>query len=181
MFMPPTPPAVSSAPPKLESNGVSLVATRRYYLAVAQMIDDLSRKSKNTADYNKSAAWHDTFAKRIEELPTQYVDSDMVKYGANQTAKLRALSYSLRGMIVQVNALESGMSYITNFGGGGWWGGGGGSTDSNVAALRAQQAEAVAKDGARRLEIWESTDQDRRAILKLMNDRYHVDLERPIR
>jgi hypothetical protein len=181
MFMPPTPPPPQAAPPKLEANGASISATRNYFQMVNQILDELKRKIKNLDDYNKSAAWHDSFAKSIEQLSTRYVDPDMVKYAQTQVAKLKTLSHSLRGTVVEVSALQGGTVYIANYSGGfGWWGGGGNSVsvESNVAKIRTQQADIVAKDATRRFDIWESTNTDRDDILKLMQQRYKVDMAR---
>jgi hypothetical protein len=185
MFMPPVPSPKPPAEPKMESNGVSLASTQKYFNRVNQIIDDVRKKTKNvvSADdlattidrYNKAHMQFDTAAKQIENVPPRYVDADMVKYAEGAANKLRVLAASMHGVVVDVDALQSGMAYLAT---GGLWGG---SIDSNVTAIRQKQAEAVAADANRRNEILLTLDSDRREILRLMNDRYKTDFSKPIR
>jgi hypothetical protein len=186
MFMPPVPSPKPPAEPKLEANGVSPQSTQKYFNRVNQIVDDVRKKTKNvvSADdlattidrYNKAYQQFDTAAKQIDNIPTRYVDPDMVKYGENMASKLQTLAMSMHGVIVDVNAMQSGMAYLAT---GGFWGGG--AIDSNVASIRQKQADAVAADANRRNEILFSLDSDRREILRLMNERYKMDFSKPIR
>ncbi|HLW68843.1 MAG TPA: hypothetical protein VKS79_26260 [Gemmataceae bacterium] len=185
MFMPPVPSPKPAKEPTLEANGVSLQATQKYFNRVNQIVDDVRKKTKNavSADdlgvtidrYNKAYQQFDTAAKQIDGTPARYVDPDMLKYGENMAAKLHTCAMSMHGVIVDVKAMQSGMAYLAT---GGIWGG---SIDSNVAATRQKQAEAVAADANRRNEILFSLDSDRREILRLMNERYKADFSKPIR
>jgi hypothetical protein len=186
MFMPPVPSPKPAAEPTLDANGVSLQATQKYFNRINQIVDDVRKKTKNavSADdlavtidrYNKAYQQFDTAAKQIDNIPARYVDPDMLKYGENVAAKLHTCAMSMHGVIVDVKALQSGMAYLAT---GGLWGGG--SLDSNVAATRQKQADAVAADASRRNDILFSLDSDRREILRLMNDRYKTDFSKPIR
>jgi hypothetical protein len=183
-----------SAPDATTSNGgISKEATRRYYVAVSQMLDDLGRATKQATDFEKTtrktdrgksayeqtATWHDRYADRIDALPTEYVDPEVVKFAQSVAARLRVLAYSLRGVVVEVGALGTGLSAAAVGSGGGWFGGSGGSVaiESNVAELRAKQAEIVRQDAKRRLDIWESIQQDRRALVKSVGGRYKLELD----
>jgi hypothetical protein len=175
------------------SGGISNEATRRYYVAVSQMLDDLGRATKEATDlntirrttdrgktrYEKTATWHDRFADRIEALPTEYVDPEVVKFAQSVAARLRVLAYSLRGVVVEAGALGTGLSTSVYGSGGGWFGGSSGSVavESNVAELRAKQAEIVREDAKRRLDIWESIQQDRRALVKSVGGRYKLEVD----
>jgi hypothetical protein len=182
LFAPPPPqPPPTPAGPKLV-NGVNVDLTKKYYQTIDRMLSDLQRQSKNIKNYEKTAHWHEVYADRIESLDTRYVDPDMVKFGNGLLAKLRSLAYSLKGAIVQVDALEKGMAGTVVVAGSssGWFHGGSSSIQSNTNAmeLRTQQAEIVRKDAVRRLEIWEKIDQERRDVLKLVRERYDIDLSR---
>jgi hypothetical protein len=186
IFTPPLPSPKPAAEPKLEANGVSLQATQRFFNSVNRIIDDVRQRTRSLVtddlattirNYNNAATRFETAAKQIESVSTRYVDSDMVKFGDTQAAKLRALAMSMRGVVIDVNALESG---TTVFWTGGWWWGGG-AIDTNIPAIRQKQAETVANDANRRLEIMAWMDSDRTQILRLMNERYKTDLSKPIR
>jgi len=45
-------------------------------------------------------------------MSTRYVDPDMVKFGQTVATRLRVISASLRGVAVNVDALNSGLTYI---------------------------------------------------------------------
>src|SRR5262249_17606659 len=113
IFMPPPPDLMAkAAAPKLEDNGVSIDATRRYYQAIVPMLVDLQKRSKNITDYPKTATWHETYSARIENMSTRYVDPDMVKFGDSIAERLRAIAYSLRGASAQADALQQGKVYL---------------------------------------------------------------------
>src|SRR5262249_55251722 len=75
-----------------------LTATAQYFDAVQQLLQDLRRKLRSADDYNRTALWHETYAKRIHDLPRQGVDEEMLEYGAKIASQLWALSNSLRGV-----------------------------------------------------------------------------------
>lgn len=179
LFMPPTPAAKpdasSSSVPRADMN---LDATRRYFHAVRKALDDLQRKGKRDADYLRNATWLDSSAKKIEQLPTRYVDAEVVKFGEATAAKLRTIALSLRGVIVEVSALESGTLNVGYYIPGWGFSSGGLHVDSNLAQIRARQAEIVRKDASRRLELWDSIEQNQRVVVKSIRERLGLDLEK---
>jgi hypothetical protein len=188
---PPAPTPPLPAAPHLEANGVDLNATRQYFKHIDRLLDDLDRTTRNSSNYLRSATWHETYANRIEDLNPHYVDADVVKYSQTLMAKLRTLAWSLRGVVVEVGALDRGMTDIAH----GitspmpswrymprWFGGNGGvglQVDTNVSQLRTQQAEIIRQDASRRTKIWESINEDRRTMLKTVQERYGVSLDKP--
>ncbi|MFL5342722.1 MAG: hypothetical protein ACJ8F7_21525 [Gemmataceae bacterium] len=178
IFMPPSPEALASraAGPKLESNGVSIENTKRYLQPINLWIDDLRRRYKNATDYSRVAAWHDSIATQIEDLPFKYVDADVAKFAEMTAKRLRVISYSLRGVVVEVSGLEKGTTYVA-VGAGSLWGGADINTTTNLAEIRTQQAEIIRKDAARRLELWESIDSDQRKLVKTLRERYKINFE----
>jgi hypothetical protein len=182
----PEPPKPRQAPPPPTREELELKASRNYYQAVNRLIDELQRKSRNATDYARDALWHETYAKRIEQLATENVDPELLRYGANEASKLRALADSLNGVAVEVDSLQSGMYYRRSGGVGiGFtrWGlmpaivPGGGSVDSNVPQIRTMQAEAVAKGAKDRQKIWGMLNEDRSSIRNKMQERFKVDFD----
>jgi hypothetical protein len=173
---PPPPPAPANETPRIEANGASAEATRKYFAHASAMLADLKHYSERAQDARKSSTWHESYAKKIDALDTRYVDPDVAKWGKSLPAKLRTLAYSLRGMVVEVEALETGMAQMVYAAGasGGWFGGSSASIQGNTNAiqLRTQQAEIVRQDAARRNKIWEGIDNDREATAKLITERY---------
>jgi len=182
LFMPATPPEpkVVTSPSTLQPGGANLDATRRYFQSVRMILEQLQSKGNRSNDYLQTAVWHESAAKRIEQLPVRYVDAEVVKFGDSTAVKLRTIAYSLRGVVVEVSALESGVVIIghaipTWY----WWQVPNVRFDTNLVQVRSKQAEIVRKDASRRVEIWESIDKDRRAVVQSIRMRYGgYDLEK---
>jgi hypothetical protein len=159
-----------------------LAATTQYFNAVQQLLDDLRRKNKRADDYNKTAHWHETYAKRIFELPRRGVDAEMVEYGDRTAGLLWALANSLRGVPLKVENLQGQMYYYApptiSIGWGARWGwgwGGAANADTNIPQIIEQQREAVAKGESVRAEIWKTIDQDRYKIRRSMSEKFKTD------
>jgi hypothetical protein len=154
----------------------TLAATRNYYLAVNQVFDDLKKLTKHAVNYNKTAVWHENFAKKIDQLSIRNVDPDLVAYGARVASNLRALAVSLRGVPISVNKLEGAISYDVRFQTGGnmpynnslWstvgYQPGYLDVESNQAQIRAKQADAIAAGAEQREQIWQILADDHQKI-----------------
>ncbi len=102
-------------------------ASRRYFQTIDRFISDLRRSSRNSQRYAKTAAWHDRFADRIENLPFDGVDPELFDFGAQTARNFRGLASSLRGQAVEVDAQEKTLVYNVNttpsHSGSAFWGG----------------------------------------------------------
>jgi hypothetical protein len=164
-----------------------LKASTQYFDAVQQLLDDLRRKLRNANDYNRTAHWHQTYAKRIHDLPRQGVDEEMLEYGAKIASQLWALSNSLRGVPLQVELLDGQKFFyayqppslfIGRRVGFGW--GAPTFTDTNIPQVIQQQREAVAQGESDRAEIWKTIDQERNRIRRRMSEKFKTDFGRPM-
>lgn len=162
-------------------------ASRRYYKAVNRLVADLQRLNRNAREYQKTATWHDSYAKRIEQLPVVGVDPDMLTYGADIARKLHMLAASLRGTKVDLAALQAQTQYSVHvspiYGPAGWvtpsgytpapW-----EVASNLGDVRAQQAQAVAAGSNDREQIWRSIEADKVRIRNRMAEKYNIDIDK---
>lgn len=161
--------------------GPSAGATQRYMAAVDQILRDL-RATRDSPNYEKMATWHDKAASQIEQLSRQAVDPEAVDAAFESAKRLRAIGLSLRGVPIDVNALErKGYSISTANHGAmvGWWGirpvwFGGGTTNTNWPQIRAAQAKAIADDQKRRIEAWSQIDQILIGTRRRLQDKYMV-------
>jgi hypothetical protein len=169
---------------------VSLAATTQYFNAVQQILDDLRRKLRRADDYKKTALWHETFAKKITELPQEGVDEEMVRYGSLVASQLWALANSLRGVPLKVEILDGQKYYYSYQPPSIWIGrrrpffpgpspflffGGSGYVDTNIPEITAKQQEAVQQSEYVRDQIWKTIDQDRLKIRRRMSDKFKTD------
>jgi hypothetical protein len=183
------PEAAPSAPPSPGAKGSGAkadpVATQRYYDAVQRLLNDLKRKTKKAEDYVKTAVWHETYARRINQLPRQGVDEEMLAYGLSVSSKLWALANSLRGVPLKVDLLQSQKYVYTpptiyfgrrgpinflsplNYGVAAPT-----YTDTNIPEMTAKQQEAVAQGESDRENIWKTLDQEKYRIRRRMAEKY---------
>jgi hypothetical protein len=186
----PAAPQVTAAPPTTpvpSPQPAPGAATRRYVLAVNKMIDDLKVANRNAKNYERTATWHDNFARKIANLATEGVDKDVVGYGLSVADRFRALAASLRGQAVQVAAAEGTLTYSYGYDPGwvqaNWWGGVGYraptySVESNLREVRQRQSRAVEAGALDRTKILKLIDDDRAAIATMLRQRYGDDFLR---
>src|SRR5205085_8131893 len=71
-------------------NEVSVPATQRYLAAVQSILDDV-RKMKDSADYAKTATWHEKAADQIDQLSRRAVDPVAAAAAFESSRRLRAI------------------------------------------------------------------------------------------
>jgi hypothetical protein len=135
-------------------------ATRRYFDAVNAVVDDLKKLAKEP-NYERTALWHETAARKIEALNPRGVDPAALAYARDIANRLRAIAGSLRGVPIDLVQLEKG-AYAITWGAPnrGWFGmprvGGPENIgfQTNIPQVRADQNKVVAADMKKRDEIW---------------------------
>jgi|GEM_PF-1129631 len=184
----PTTPTTSSRVPPEQPDG--LVANRTYFQAIDRMLNDLDRSSRRSNNAARIAGWHENYANKIDVLSVQGVDPELASFGASVASKLRALSRSLQGQVVAVNAQQGTLTYDAQFNPG-WasmnvWGGIGFGQpsyqiQSNLQQVRERQAAAITAGAEQRIQIWGMITEERAAILRTMTQRYGNDFTRTSR
>lgn len=157
----------SEAEPMAKAGEPSATATRRYLSAVDSILADLS-KLKDSPNYVKTATWHDNAAAQLEQLSRQGVDPVAVDAALESSKRLRAISESLRGVPIDLSALEKSSYYSArpSLGvmPGGPWGWqpfifGPTQVRTNIPEIRATMMKVIADDQKRRLETWSRINQ----------------------
>jgi hypothetical protein len=157
-------------------------ATRRYLTAVESILADM-RKLKETENYDKTATWHDKAAAQMEHLSTQGVDPVASDAAAQSAKRLRAIAESLRGVPIDVNALEKNAYYSSrpSIGmiQGGPWGWrpfvtGPNQVDTNIPQVREQMLKVIADDQKRRQQTWSQIDQLMTDARLKMGEKYKI-------
>ncbi|MFN0051408.1 MAG: hypothetical protein ACKV0T_04410 [Planctomycetales bacterium] len=155
--------APATEPDKKLTLKVDVNKTKRYLRSVNQIVADLERSRRQVKDYERTAAWHDNYAEKIDKLPTGGVDGELVEYGGEVSSWLRALAASLRGVAVEVNTQQRSVTYNTTYDPG--WGsvnifGGVGykapstNVQTNLQQVRERQADAIQRGAKQREDIW---------------------------
>ncbi len=163
-----TPPEAEPQPtpqPAVDQATLELRANRRYLSSVNRMIDDLFRSSQNATDSRRVLTWHETFARRIETLPTVNVSPELIEFGQRTARHFRTLATSLRGEAIKVDTKNRAITHEVTHVDPGWayanyWGGFGYrpasvQVSSNLQQIREQQAATVIAGGLERAKIWD--------------------------
>lgn len=85
---------------------VEQAASIRFFAAVQTQLADLEKQARKAKDYTSSAHWFETAAKKISQLPSRDVDPELLNCSASVSTKLRAIARSLRGVPLDVGALQ---------------------------------------------------------------------------
>jgi hypothetical protein len=174
LVAPPAPPA-NASDSQLAAE-IKMLATQQYFRTIESYLDDLRKPTdKVQHDYTKFATWYDSFAQKIEQLPTYAVDEDVAKYGKTTAYRLRAMAGSLRGDLLDVNNLEKSITvtpyiYATS----GWgrrlqpgvW------LQSNQGEVQGKQQAAIQRGDQARQDVWSQIDNDTAAIAEKLAQRY---------
>jgi len=156
-----------------------------YYRDLEKIVSDLQASSRKSGDPSRVAAWCDNYARKIEGASTTGVDPALVSYGQSLAGKLRALGASLRGMTLEVNVLQSSVTWNVNVQPG-WASVGWGSvgyqpgvvnTTSNLREVREKQAQAVLAGAKERDDVWGMIENEREAIRKKLRAKYGAEMD----
>lgn len=157
---------------------LKLLASQHYTKMVTTYLDDLQKPtSQAKKSYESYAHWYETFAQKISGLPPYNVDDELLKYGYGVGERLRAISASLRGEVVDVNNLEKKIGYGVSLGSAPGWGWRPQPfvyIQTNQAQIRAQQQEAIEKGEGTRQEIWKTIEAQTADVRSRMGEKYKV-------
>ena len=170
-----------------ESHKPNAVASAAYYNKVCDLLNSLLYQNQDATEYEKTALWHEGFARRIARLSTTAVDPGLVRWGRDVSKDLITLARSLRGELVRLDDLERSIRYdeTTHYH---WYGFSPSgplyfpawvSSDNNLDLVRAQQEAAVEKSADQRGAIWNMLRQETAEIARKMEYTYHIKLKLP--
>ncbi|MDX1964676.1 MAG: hypothetical protein SFX18_16115 [Pirellulales bacterium] len=168
---------------------VDVAATQAYYTEMRRLIRDLRSLNRRNAGYDRTATWHDNYARRIREMSTIGVDTRLLQFGANTADRFTALANSLRGVPVDLQALEDKIRVnlnVTTWEPGGVWTAWGyhpapWEVNSNVLDVRAAQRQAVEQGARDREAIWQAIEKERVEVRDFLNSKYSRDFDNPPR
>ena len=171
-----------------ENKKPNALASAAYYDKVCGLLNSLLYRNRDATEYEKTALWHEQFARRIAGLSTTAVDPALVRWGRNVSKELMALAASLRGESVKLDELERsirtdetvhyrwyGYSPITGPLYVPLWV----STVDNLDQVRGRQESQVEKSAGQRDEIWNMLYQQTADVARQMEYAYHIKLKLP--
>lgn len=167
-------------------------ATLRFYNSIRRQLDDLEKQARKSKDYTSSAQWFETAAKNISQLPSRDVDTNVLNYSTSVSNKLRAIARSLRGVPLDVKALEFAKKqetyvYPQNYYNSGWGSGvsyGAGYAfaqtryeyHNNFAEVEARQAKVIADAEKDRQQVWDLLQGETASMRSQLSKKYDTPL-----
>jgi hypothetical protein len=156
-------------------------ATQRYLRAVDTILGDLGGK-KDSTDYVRTATWREKAAGQIEGLSRNGVDPIASEAAFDVAKRVRAIADTIRGVPVDVKAIESKAYYHStpNWSVGiGWWGRpnviwnpNGGSVSTNHQQIQEERAKAIAEGESKRLQLSSQINDIMAEAKKKLGDKY---------
>lgn len=180
----------SAATPSAASTEQS--ASTRFFKTIQTQLSDLEANARRAKNYESSAHWFESYAKKISQLPSRDVDPDLLNYSTSVVNKLRAIARSLRGVPLDVSALQFAKKqevyvYPQNYYSNGWYGGvsyGAGYAfaqtryeyHNNFAEVEAKQAKVIADAEKDRQKVWDLLLDETLSTRSRLSRKYGVDL-----
>jgi hypothetical protein len=172
VFFPPMPNLAPDEKIAIAPGEISRDITIKYLLAVDKIVEDLRKKSVDSPnDYNKTALWHETAAKRIATMSTLNVDPRAVSYARGTVQLIGSIADSLRGVPIEYDALSR-TAYAYRYVAPGawhrpWWN----RTwiDTNVQEVWKKQQETIAADQENRKKIWIMISNQRHDVMQAID------------
>lgn len=164
---------------KAKPDQVSVAATKRYLAAVDVVLGDL-RAAKDSPDYLKMAAWNEKAADQIDHLRTKAVDKVAADAAGDVSKRLRAIGGSLRGVPINLEAVQRTAYYYTSSNVGvsvGWWGvrpvwTGGATVNTNLQQVQREKEKLIDDDRKQRTETWIQIDVALSDARRKLQDKY---------
>jgi hypothetical protein len=191
---PPAAPPPGAPPPgatQLPKYDPKVVASLRYFHAVAKVCEDL--KNQKASSFTNLAYWHKKAAKMIDDLPVLNVDEELLKYGLAVSTTLRKMATLARGVgdtnkITEMNAQETLAAVPSGYGAYGYGGGYGGywgygysvpsaAIVNNYTQVYGMMAANTATEGQLRSQTWTNIDEATRVMRVKMSQKYGVEFE----
>jgi len=142
-------------------------ATERLYL---DLRNPAKTRQLTTAEYG---LWYDKYARKIETLPSRFVDKDLLAWSDDLVLKLRVLSTKSRLVGIKAGAYSRSSNYVTNFFS--TWYGGYYETRQLESEFDYIQRVERASNAADKFALYEEIDRDTLAIRRQMTERYGVE------
>lgn len=181
----------SDTPPEPAAVLAEQAASTRFFKSIQTQLNDLETNARKSKNYAASAHWFETYAKNISQLPSRDVDQDLLNYSMSVVTKLRAIARSLRGVPLDVGALQFAKkqevySYPQNYYSNGWYGGvsyGAGYAlaqnrveyRNNFAEIEAKQAKVIADAEKDRQQVWDMLTDETFSTRSRLSRKYGTD------
>lgn len=148
-----------------ETSGQAL-ASQQYFNSLMSILEDLRAEGKTSKTIAQNGMWFDKWARRIDRMPIQHVDPELLEFGRAVAAGLRSMASNIRGVGIQSAAqnaqvVAANYSYFSD-----WF-----YVDAQQRAVRAQQR---AKGVLSARDVYQSIENEAARIRQILTERYNI-------
>lgn len=148
-----------------EASGQAL-ASQQYFNSLMSILEDLRAEGKTSKTIAQNGMWFDKWARRIDRMPIQHVDPELLEFGRAVAAGLRSMASNIRGVGIQSAAqnaqvVAANYSYFSD-----WF-----YVDAQQRAVRAQQR---AKGVLSARDVYQSIENEAARIRQILTERYNI-------
>ena len=141
-------------------------ASQQYFRSLMSILDDLRAEGKTSKTLAQNGMWFDKWARRIDRMPIQNVDPELLEFGRAVAAGLRNMASNIRGVGINSAAQNAQVaaanySYFTD-----WF-----YVDAQQRAVRAQQR---AKGVLSARDVYQSIENEAARIRQILTERYKI-------
>lgn len=152
------------------------LASLKYFRSINDLLTEL-RGVRFIDNYERYAMWFDKYARKIDQLPMQGVDEELLGLSYHLASRLRATAASLRGIPLKKQEISEGAYAFQSsaWSGNRRWGAVAlGPLQTNIPESRAAIAKIVREDQDARNELWKRTDDEIAATRQRMTAKYKI-------
>ena len=140
-------------------------ATQQYYRSLTSILEDLRAEGKTSKTLAQNGMWFDKWARRIDRMPIQNVDPELLEFGRAVSAGLRSMAGDIRGIGIHTSAqnaqVVASYSYY-----GDWF-----YVDAQKRAVRAQER---AKGVLSARDVYQAIENEAARIRQVLTERYKI-------
>jgi hypothetical protein len=141
-------------------------ASQQYFRSLMSVLEDLRAEAKTAKTFGQNGLWFDKWARRIDKMPIQNVDQELLEFGRAVTAALRSMASDMRGVGIHTAAQNAQIaaynySYYAD-----WF-----YVDAQQGAVRAQER---AKGVVSARDTYQAIENEASRIRQALTERYEV-------
>jgi hypothetical protein len=145
---------------------VKASASQQYFRSFMSVLEDLRTEAKTAKTFGQNGLWFDKWARRLDKLPIQNVDEELLGFGRAVTGALRNMAGDMRGVGIHTAAqnaqiVASNYSYYAD-----WF-----YVDAQQRAVRAQER---AKGVLSARDTYQAIENEAARMRQVLTERYEM-------
>jgi hypothetical protein len=142
-------------------------ASQQYFRSLMSILEDLRAEAKTAKTLGQNGLWFDKWARRIDRMPIQNVDENLLDFGRSVSVSLRSMASDIRGVGIH-SAAKNAQTFASNYSYYADWF----YLDAQQRAVRAQER---AKGVLSARDTYQSIENEAARIRQVLSERYKAE------